>query len=55
MRYKHYIFCFVKLKKFYFLLQEVCNRPIFVQDGPTQFDITPGKMGKYLHDFFFNY
>ncbi|KAK7574346.1 hypothetical protein V9T40_011537 [Parthenolecanium corni] len=25
--------------------KEVCNRPVFVHDTPTQFDITPGKMG----------
>ncbi|GLV45685.1 Calpain C [Carabus blaptoides fortunei] len=25
--------------------KEVCTRPMFVQDGPTQFDISAGKMG----------
>lgn len=25
--------------------QDLCTRPGFVQDGPSQFDIIPGKMG----------
>lgn len=25
--------------------QELCNRPVFVNDAPAQFDISPGKMG----------
>ncbi|XP_034941713.1 calpain-C isoform X2 [Chelonus insularis] len=25
--------------------KELCNRPIFVSDSPTQFDVIPGKMG----------
>lgn len=25
--------------------QDLCARPGFVQDGPAQFDIIPGKMG----------
>ncbi|KAJ8665172.1 hypothetical protein QAD02_006834, partial [Eretmocerus hayati] len=25
--------------------RELCNRPIFVSDTPTQFDVVPGKLG----------
>lgn len=31
---------------FCFILQEICNRPVFVSDSTSQFDISPGKMGK---------
>ncbi|KAL7307314.1 hypothetical protein TKK_0000507 [Trichogramma kaykai] len=27
--------------------RELCNRPVFVSDTPTPFDVIPGKLGKY--------
>lgn len=28
------------------MFQEICNRPVFVSDSTSQFDISPGKMGE---------
>lgn len=33
--------------RFFLIFQDLCARPGFVQDGPAQFDISPGKMGKF--------
>lgn len=30
------------------MFQELSSRPVFVHDAPSQFDISPGKMGKLL-------
>jgi len=30
------------------LFQELSTRPVFVHDATAQFDIVPGKMGKFL-------
>lgn len=43
----YYIQFLIQMKENSFPLQEVCENPVFTQDGATIFDLDQGDLGKF--------